>query len=326
MKKSLFVIMLIVLATVMLFVGCSPAAYDEASSDEYYAGKVESAPAEAPRAEMDIAEEEMATDDSDGGTNIGIDDASSILEPNVDRKIIFTGFIAARTKKFDEDYRRIMDKVNEVDGYIENSNIYGTKPENWGDEGRTADITIRVPSVRFDSFIRMLEGVGETLNSSVSGRDISLQYFDVETRLETLRIREDRLQGLLEKAASLEDIIELERELANVSYEIQSYEMELRSYDSLVDFSTITINLREVQEQDEIIVTERTLGERISTAFFSVINALAVFFRGFAVVFIAALPVLLILGAILAIVLVSVKFSRKRKRAKQAKQDEENNQ
>ncbi len=37
-----------------------------------------------------------------------MDDASSILEPSVERKIIYSGYIAARTKKFDEDYNNIM--------------------------------------------------------------------------------------------------------------------------------------------------------------------------------------------------------------------------
>ncbi|MBT3319924.1 MAG: DUF4349 domain-containing protein [Clostridia bacterium] len=335
MKKGLIATMLLVLATAMLFVGCSPAATNEAVSDDYYAEKAtldmvesEEMAAEAPMDDRaydeEYAEEAFDGDDSAGGTNVDIDDSGSILEPSVDRKIIFSGYIAARTKAFDEDYRRIMSKVKEVGGYVESSNVSGTKPEEWNDRGRYAEITVRVPSAKFDSFIRMLEGVGETTSSSVSGQDVSLQYFDVETRLETLRIREDRLQELLEKAATLEDIIELERELANVSYEIQSYEMSLRSYDSLIDFSTITLNLEEVQEQAEIVPSEKTLGERISNAFYSVINWLARFFKGFAVVFIAALPVIAILAAILIIVLVSVKSAKRRKRRKQEQQEKEN--
>lgn len=325
MKKSLIVIMVVVLATAMLFVGCSSSALQgEAVSDDYYAEeaafeKTESMPAEAPQVDRDFeAEDSVASSNGDegGGTNLGMDDASSILEPSVERKIVYSGYIAARTKSFDEDYANILASVKEAGGYIENAYVYGTEPEEWQDEGRYAEITIRVPSSRFDEFIKMLEGVGETTNSSVSGRDISLQYFDVETRLETLRIREDRLQDLLEKAASLEDIIELERELANVSYEIQSYEMELRNFDSLVDFSSITVNLQEVQDQAEIVPSEKSLGERISNAFYSVINALAVFFRGFVVVFIAALPILAILAVILVIVLVSVKAGKRRKAKK----------
>ncbi|MBT7123311.1 MAG: hypothetical protein HN948_09925, partial [Clostridia bacterium] len=53
MKKGLIATMLLVLATAMLFVGCSPAATNEAVSDDYYAEK----------ATLDMVEsEEMAAE------------------------------------------------------------------------------------------------------------------------------------------------------------------------------------------------------------------------------------------------------------------------
>ena len=254
MKKGLIIVVSLVMVTVMLFAGCSSMSTETTNdSAEYYAEEPAYDKMESEGQSMDTAvsndmddmaaDSEQAYDEgSADGTGIDIDGNSSVLEPSVERKIIYTGNISARTKNFDEDYDMIMDSVKKAGGYIENAYVYGTEPEEWQDEGRYAEITIRVPSDKFDEFIDMLKGVGETTNSSVSGRDISLQYFDIETRLENLRIREERLQELLEQAASLEDIIELERELANVSYEIQSYEIEKRNYDSLIDFSQIYVS------------------------------------------------------------------------------------
>ena len=333
MKKGLIIVLSLVMAASMLFAGCSSMGTETTSdSAEYYAEEPAYDKAEYDNQGVDTAGsydmDDMAADsdeayeeDAGDGAGIDIEGTSSVLEPSVDRKIIYTGSISARTKNFDDDYDMIMDSVAQAGGYIENANVYGTEPEEWQDEGRRAEITLRVPSDKFDEFIDMLKGVGETTNSSVSGRDISLQYFDIETRLENLRIREERLQELLEKAASLEDIIELERELANVSYEIQSYEIEKRNYDSLIDFSQIYVSLQEVAEQAEIVAPQETVGESMKNGFFNVLNGLAVFGRWLLVAIVAISPVLAILAVILVIVLMSVRAAR-RKRAR--KQNEEN--
>ena len=332
MKKGLFIVLALVMAAVMLFAGCSAQksmTTSDTADGDYYAeepayDKMEMDAQGVDSAGSydmgDVADDEAYAEDVDNGAGIDVDSNSSVLEPSVDRKIIYTGYISARTKKFDEDYDMIMESVKQAGGYIESANVYGTEPEEWQDEGRNAEITLRVPSDKFDEFIDMLKGVGETTNSSVSGRDISLQYFDLETHLENLRIREARLQDLLEQAASLEDIIELERELANVSYEIQSYEIEKRNYDSLIDFSQISVSLQEVADQAEIVAPQETVGESMKNGFYNVLNGLATFGRWLIVAIVAISPVLVILAVILVIVFLSVKAARK-KRAR--KQDEE---
>lgn len=315
MKKSLLIVVALLLAASMLFAGCASKS-DESSytANDYYAEEPAEAPMEDTAYDSVDSEESM---EKDGGSAIEMGEGKSILEPSVDRKIIYSGNISARTKNFDEDYADILAKVKQAGGYIESAYVHGTEPEEWQDEGRYAEITVRVPSDKFDSFIAMLEGVGKTTNSSVSGRDVSLQYFDIETRLETLRIREERLQSLLEKAESLEDIIELERELANVSYEIQSYEMEKRNFDSLIDYSQISVFLQEVAERAEIVPPEESIGESMKNGFFNVLNGIAVFFRWLLIALVSILPVLVVLGIILAIVLLSVRAARKRKAKKQ---------
>ena len=164
--------------------------------------------------------------------------------------------------------------------------------------------------------MNVLKGLGETVSTSVRGTDISTQYFDIETRLKTLRIREERLQELLKEAKGLEDIIELERELANVSYEIQINQTQLRDFDSLVDFSTVTVSLQEVNEITSVTPSKQTLGDRVSEAFYAVANALKDFGEGL-VIFLAGGSLILIplaVGGVIAIVLVK---RRKRRKAAQ---------
>lgn len=316
MKKTLMISIVVAMIAIFVFSGCAPK-----SSDESYYAEAEFAaeePAAAPQ--EDSADTSMAEAKDEGG--LGINNASSILEPGVNRKIIYSGEIHASTKSFDEDYQSILKQLKVLGGYIENSYINGTKPEDWKDEGRTAHMTLRIPSKHFDKFVGMLRGIGTTISSSVSGRDISLEYFDTETRLKTLRIREERLQELLKEAKGLEDIIELERELAEVAYQIQSNEVQLRNFDSLIDFSTINVSLSEVHEVAEVTPPKESMGDRISSGFFGVLNGLAVFGRELLIFVISASPVLILLGGITVLVIVLVKRSNK-KQAERRKEEME---
>ncbi len=324
MKKLIYVFIAIALTFGLIFTGCASQQTQDAEQGYAQSEMLAEAPETAPdmdNSAYDMDDEEArdgiageAMPEEDTGSATGLDQ-QSILEPSVDRKIVYTGNIEARTKNFDEDYDMILSKLVEAGGYVQNSYINGTKPEDWQDPGRYAQITLRIPSKNFDSFITMLKGIGENLSTSISGDDISLQYYDTETRLKTLRIREERLQELLDKAAELEDIIELERELADVSYQIQMYETDLRNYDSLVDFSTINISLYEVNEISGVTQGEDDLGTRISNGFFSVLNALADFGEGFLIFIIAGSPVLVPLAIIIILIIVLVKRSKKKRQS-----------
>jgi hypothetical protein len=322
MKKWWLVVLSAMLVIAMVFAGCSSASTQD--SDTGYASAEAGAPAyDGEKAvenaeEPDYAAEESVAEEESGGAGETVDSESAMLEPVEERKIIYYGNIEAQTENFDEDYNSILAKLNEYGGYVESSSVSGTKPEEWQDTGRSAQMTLRIPSDKFDEFMVFMGEMGETISSSVSGKDISLEYFDIETKLKTLRTREDRLEALLEKAATLEDIISLEQALADVSYEIQSLEMSLRDYDSLIDYSSVTIYLQEVQVITEVTPSSpKTLGERISSGFYSVLNVLADIGEGLLVFLIAGSPVLVPLGAIIFLIVFFTKRSKK-KRAKEA--------
>ncbi len=323
MKKILLVVTA-ALVVLLVLTGCAAGMNNSSSysgGKEYYG---EAAAPEAPAMEAPTAAEEYYDDgyaepqEAGESAGSGINYDSSILEPGVNRKIIYDGTIEARTKNYDEDLKTILTKLKELGGYQQDASESGTRPQSWQDTGRTAYMTLRVPNKNFDVFMNVLKGLGETVSTSVRGTDISTQYFDIETRLKTLRIREERLQELLKEAKGLEDIIELERELANVSYEIQINQTQLRDYDSLVDFSTVTVYLQEVNEVTSVTPSKQSLGERITSGFYAVVNALADFGEGLLIFLVAGSPILvpLAVGGVIAIVLV-----KRRKRRKEAQKN-----
>jgi len=80
---------------------------------------------------------------------------------------------------------------------------------------------------------------------SSSGRDVTEEYIDLEARLRNLRRQEERLLEILDRAESVKDVLEVERELGRVRGEIERLEGRLRYLSNRVEFATITVELLE---------------------------------------------------------------------------------
>lgn len=315
--KKLLIILTIVALLMMTFAGCASSNSTEYEDAGYYA---QSEVAEAPAAEENMAVDtakdeaaEPAAGETENASEAGLNYDSSILQPDANRKIIYYGSFQIRTKNFDTDYDNLLATLKALGGYIQDSSMYGSKPVEWNDSGRYATLTLRVPSEKFSEFTSMLGDFGETISRSINGKDVSLDYFDTETKLKTLRTRETRLLELLDQAATLEDIIELENALSDVSYEIQMLETNLRDYDSLIDYSTVTVELEEVNQMEVVTPPDESIGSRISNTFYSVLNVLADFGEFLIVFFVGGAPILIPLAAIAVLVIVLVKRNKKKR-------------
>jgi len=126
--------------------------------------------------------------------------------------------------------------------------------------------------------------------------------------------------ALLQKSGSLTDIIALEKALADVNYQIEQYTGTLRQYDSLINYSTVSIQLNEVVKPTELEKTPVTLGEKISKQFRDSLRALGGFGEGLLVFGLGGAPVILLLAAIAAAVVLVLRKRRRRseKAAKKA--------
>ena len=52
----------------------------------------------------------------------------------------------------------------------------------------------------------------------------------------------------MEQATNLSDVLQIQNRLTDVIYQIESYESRLRTYDNLIDFTTIDLTIREVEK------------------------------------------------------------------------------
>ena len=155
--------------------------------------------------------------------------------------------------------------VVEQGGYYESAAVEGGGYYD-RNAARYGSYVIRVPRQAYDTFLSGVDGVGDVVSLNQSSEEIGEVYFDTEARLRTQQTKQTRLLALLEQAATMEDIIDLENALSEVEYQIEQYSTELRRYDSLVDYATIGVELYEVRRLSDGAGTADRLGTRISTA------------------------------------------------------------
>ena len=89
----------------------------------------------------------------------------------------------------------------------------------------------------------------------------------MESRLETAKIKLDRLQELLSRADKMEDIITLESAISDTEYQIEQLSGEIRHYDALIGYSTINVELNEVYRITDSETAPLTFWQRIVNAF-----------------------------------------------------------
>ena len=260
MKKRLSVIALTLLMLLSLTAcggkaASSPAASGASSSYAMdnavgYAGYWN----EAEAAEMPAAMESAKAGGTNGGTS------RSNLPEGV--KMIYRANLELETTEFEKAQSDIEALTNQLGGYFESqsSNSYSS---NY----RSASYTVRLPAAQFDVFLHQIGNLCNVRYQNQSAEDVSEYYYDMESRLETAKIKLDRLQELLARAESMEDIITIENAISDVEYQIESLSGELRHYDALIDYSTIYVTLNEVYKVTEPEAAPLTFSQRIGSAF-----------------------------------------------------------
>lgn len=220
------------------------------------------------------------------------------LEPE---KVITTIYLDFETTEFDQTTDELMKLVEKYKAYIENSNIsynqhYNNKSYKYG------SYVIRVAKDDLSSFKTELNGIGNMISENTSKEDVSKQYQDTESRLKVVTTKEERILALLEKAEKIEDIIALENQLSDIIYEKENLQSSLMNIDDKVDFSTIRINLQEVEKLRNTETVETGFGTKIKNAMEDSLFGFKNGLQNMVIGFIYIAPFLILLAIILFVV------------------------
>ena len=142
----------------------------------------------------------------------------------------------------------------------------------------------------------------------------------MDGRLRTLRIEEERLLALLEKAEKLEDMLTIESHLSEVRYQIEKLTGQLNRYDNQVNYSTVSMYLQEVVEYTAKTPEPVSFGQRIGQSFQNSLRFIGEFGEGLLLALVSVLPFLLVYGTAAALVaFLLIKLVRRIRRKKKEK-------
>ncbi len=221
------------------------------------------------------------------------------------RDVIITGMVSITVKDPIESVQDAVTITEQAGGRIDSR----TENPATNNQPASANLTLRIPSDELDRTLEELKQLGTVNFVSLNASDITQQTQDLDARITSLQTSVDRLLSLMKDATNTTDLIAVENALAERQSELEGLQAQRDYLSDQVDFSTITLDL----------YSTGTVAPGTPDDFWDAIaagwNAL-VAFLGTAIVAVGfALPWLLALGLVAAIVYLVIRLARKRRTA-----------
>ena len=160
---------------------------------------------------------------------------------NEEKKIQRNANISIEVKNLDES----IDKLNEII-LLFNAEIISSNKGGMDFGQPYANIRIRVLSGNLDSAINEFKKLStKIISENIYTNDVTEEFIDTEARLKIMRSTEDRFNSLLLKSETVEEIIQVEKELMRIRGDIESLEGRLNYLSKTTDTSEINLNLNE---------------------------------------------------------------------------------
>lgn len=238
---------------------------------------------------------------------------------DLSEKIIYSADASIETREFDKSVAAVQELVERCGAFLESSSVSGNsyRTEFYGGTSyRSAKFVIRVPVAAFADMTGNLETLGNVTSFQTYTENITVRFTDTQARLDACRIEQERLMEMLKKADYVGDMLEIERYLTDVRYEIESLESTLRNWQNQVDYSTVTVSLSEVEELTRIEQPNRSYWQRMSDGFKRSLENVGEFFKDMFMGMVLGLPSFLIIAAAAVAVFFIVRALVRKRKAK----------
>lgn len=247
---------------------------------------------------------EIALEDS------GLRTSESMADKEMERKVIKNWSLSLKVADYDIASAAISGIASSYDGYV----VSGTSYDNYN--YRDGHISIRVDATQADAAVQEIQALGEVDSSNFYSDDVTMSYYDIQSRLSQYRVQEERLLELYAQAETIQDLLALESELIRVQSEIESMEGTVRYYDQVTALSLIDVYLYTPGVNTQNVETPGWAGfiTDVKEAFFKGINA---FLDGLSAIFVwlvRVLPVLIILGLVVGGFAIWLSHRRRKKK------------
>ena len=182
----------------------------------------------------------------------GADSSAPLIARSVSFAIVAKDIPAARSA---------LDAILARDhGYAAQMTVYTP-----ADDAPSLKASLRIPVANLAAAIEDLRGLGQVASEEESGEDVTQQHADLDQRLKTARDTEERFRTILQqRTGSVNDVLQVEEEIARVRGDIESMEAEQANLDHRVDFASIDLS---VTGESSPVSGSAPLSVRVRSAF-----------------------------------------------------------
>ena len=242
-----------------------------------------------------------------GGGGGGRDSSEQVLKQNIslaqtsasaidtaasDRKIIRNAELNLEAENPEDAQRKITSIAELRGGFVvesqqSSSDITATSRD-------IVTMTVRVPADKFSEALADIRNTStRVVTETVKGLDVTEEFIDIEAQLKAKKALEEQFMAIMKRANSVEDALDVQRQLADVRGEIERVEGRKRFLENQSSLSTIKIRL---QTAKVFAASSAGFGTRLTEAFSSGFDVAMNFVLGFVTFVVAALPFAVFLG------------------------------
>ncbi len=228
--------------------GCT-AGNDDADSGEAGADAARSEPAVSGA--EDTSGDEAQSDTASGGhgaqgEQTGAGDgavvspaADAVTDPDApaEQHIARDAAMTLRVDDVDAGVEAVREVAVHVDGILTGEQVRASGEEQY------ADITLSVPATGLDAALDELADLGTVTRRSVESTNVTQEYVDTASRIETMEAGVERVRALMEQADSMDEVIQLESALNRREADLEALTSRMMALEQDVARSDINLYL-----------------------------------------------------------------------------------
>lgn len=146
--------------------------------------------------------------------------------------------ISLQVENVTEKSTALQQLVQEHNGYL--ANLSETSDPIGGTH---IQLTLRIPASQLEDMMNAIQGLGRVLRRTMNADDVTLQFVDMQSTLRNLQKMEERLLAHLDHTGTMQDILNVEKEITRVRGEIETLQGRINRLANQIDFATVQVRL-----------------------------------------------------------------------------------
>jgi vacuolar-type H+-ATPase subunit I/STV1 len=135
-----------------------------------------------------------------------------------------------------------------VGGFVVSTQFSGEE------DSRLGFVTVRVPADQLDSVLDQIRDMAvRVLTEHSSSQDVTEEYVDLDARVRNLERAEQQFLGILERAETIEDTLNVQRELTSIQGQLEQLKGRMQYLERTSATSLISVELRPASSPQALV-------------------------------------------------------------------------